>query len=128
MVAPLQVDETTLAVHILTDALDARVVTELPVDLETQIPLVRVLRIGGPDDGYALDIPTMAVHAFAADQITTDALCRDAIAALRTARGVPTLGAVITRIEKLSGPSWAAVDNQQLRHSVMLLQLRIKSA
>jgi len=126
-VTALEVDETLLAVDVLTAALTpVRVSTELPANLEAVVPLVRVFRIGGPDDGYVLDYPTMAVHAFATSQAAADALCRQAGTAFRNARGVITAGGVITRVRKLSGPSWAQVDNQQLRHAVSLFQLRIK--
>lgn len=125
----LEIDETQVVVDILTTGLTpARVVTELPADLETQVPLVRVFRIGGADDGYVLDQPLFAVHAFAKSQADSDALCRQAGTMLRAARGVVTDGGVITRVRKTGGPTWAAVDNQQLRHSVSLYRVYVKAA
>lgn len=131
---PLQIDCTAFTRGLLAEALtDVTVLTELDADgpagsFVAGLPYLRVLRIGGPDDGYALDIPTMGLHAFAANEGAAVQVCIQAVAALRSALGVVFQGAQITRVRKLGGPSYASADNPSVRHQVTLVQLRIKAA
>jgi hypothetical protein len=125
MTAPLTVDVTGWFIAALDAALTARVGAETPADLETQVPFLRVLRIGGPDDGVILDEPTMAFHGFAASQKAANQLCYETKAAVYALRGVVRSGAVLTIARTLSGPSWADVTNQNLAHAVLLMQARI---
>lgn len=128
MVAPLTVDITGWFISALADAVTARVGAETPGDLETQVPFLRVVRIGGPDDGVVLDEPTMAFHTFAASQKAANQLGYDVKAAVYGLRSIVHNGAVLTSARTLSGPSWASVENQNLRHAVTLMQARIKTA
>lgn len=128
MVAPLTVDATGWFISVLTDAVTARVAAETPSDLESQVPFLRVVRIGGPDDGVTLDEPTMAFHTYGTSQKAANQLAYDVKVAVYGLRGIVHNGAVLTAARSLSGPSWAAVENQNLRHAVLLMQARIKSA
>lgn len=125
----LEVDVVQVLHDWLTTQLDGvRVVSTTPADLAQQVPLLRVLRIGGPDDGVILDSPTVAIHAFTTSAPTANALLYQVNTALRAARGVIISGAVITQVRKLGGPSWAPTAEQKLAHSVSTYQIRIKVA
>jgi hypothetical protein len=126
-IAPLTVDVTGWMIASLDAALDSRVAAQTPVDLQSQVPLVRVVRIGGPDDGVILDEPTFGFHCFASDQAGANALGYQVIRAVYDMRGKPSTGAVMTAARKLSGPSWANVEDQNLAHAVVLMQARIKT-
>lgn len=137
MTAALEVDCTGFVVAALFEAVTeptsgdvARIVTELPNTLENSLPVVQVYRIGGPNDGRVLDMPTMTVHGFAASRQKAERLLYAAQAALRAKIGtVVTLdggNAVMTHLRVLGGPSWAAYANTNVRHSVLTIQPRIK--
>lgn len=127
MTLPLEVDATSLCRTLLAAAMpSARVVTVLPSTLVP--PVVQVFRIGGPDDGVMLDLPTIAVHAYTADEAQANQLCYQAGTVLRNARGAVVGGAVITRVRKLSGPYRAETSDQNLRHAVSLFQVYVKTA
>lgn len=126
----LEVDCTKFTVQVLAAASIARIVTELPNTLETALPVIQVFRIGGPSDGYVLDIPTMTLHAYAGTQEAANRLLHTAWTVLHTAVGqVVALDggrAVMTRLRNLGGPTWAAYDNTNVRHAVLTVQPRIK--
>lgn len=105
-----------------------RVLTRTGTDLADVLPTLQVLRTGGPDDGYVLDIPTLALHGFAATDQAANALLYQTGTALRAMDGVVIDGAVITRVVKIGGPSWAPYTNLAVRHAVSLYQLYIKAA
>lgn len=129
MTGVLEVDAAQLAHDILASALTGtRIVGETPANLQDVLPVVQVLRVGGPDDGVILDMPTIAVHAFAATQQAANALCAQAGTAFRDARGQVVNGAVATKVRKLGGPNWAPYTNQAVKHAVSLYQLRVKVA
>lgn len=123
------VDVTGWFIGGLTSALTpVRVGSVTPADPTgalTWIPFVRVLRIGGPDDGFILDEPTMAFHAFAGSQQAANDLALRTRAAVYAMRGQSRDGAVLTIARTLSGPAWAPVENQNLAHTVLLMQARI---
>jgi len=125
----LEADVTTVLQSWLTGNLaGVRVGTETPANLADVLPFLQHFRIGGGDDGYALDAPTVALHAFAASSPAANTLLYQAGTALRAMRGVVIAGAVVTRVAKIGGPSWAPYTNPAIRHSVSLYQIRIKTA
>lgn len=137
MTAALEVDCVKFLQTVLFEAvtdpvtsLVARIVTETPAALAEAVPVVQVIRTGGPDDGRVLDIPTVALHGFVLAPNQGNRLLIAAIAALRAAIGrVVTVDdgqAVMTRLRVLGGPSYAAYENTALRHRVSLIQPRIK--
>lgn len=107
----------------------ARIVTELPNTLESALPVIRVVRIGGSNDGYILDAPTLVLHGFAVDRRRTERLLYAAQTALRAAIGrrvaIDGGHAVMTRL-RVNGPAWASYENPNLRHAVLTIQPRIK--
>ena len=129
MTALIEPDAQLIAYEVLHAALSAKVVGETPSDMgAADLPVVRTFRIGGPGDTYGVfDSPTVAVHAFAATQQQANDLCRQAMQAFMNARGDTYANGVILRVRKLSGPSWAPYDNQDVRHAVTLLQLVVQA-
>lgn len=130
MTQVLEPDAQLIAYGILSAALTpVRVVDRTPADMgAADSPIVQVHRIGGPGDTYGVfDYPTLAVHAYATSQQAANDLCRHAMQAFFDARGGTYNNGVLQRVRKLSGPSWAPTDNQDLRHAVTLLQVTIKA-
>jgi hypothetical protein len=127
--APLMVDVTGWFISGLATALSpVRVGSRTPADPDgtlTWVPFVRVVRIGGPDDGITLDAPTMAFHTFATGQQSANDLGLRVRAAVYAMRGPARDGAVLAHARTLSGPSWASTENQNLAHAVLLMQARI---
>jgi hypothetical protein len=131
MSAVLEVDVTAvLQSWFATDLEGVRVGTETPADPNgtlAWLPFLQHFRIGGPDDGYVLDIPTIALHGFDRTAAGANGLLLRAGTSLRDMRGVRINNAVVTRVRKLGGPSWAASTNPAVKHAVSLYQLRVKA-
>lgn len=134
---PFEVDCVKFLRLILFDAVKdpvsgrvARIVTELPGKLEDAVPVIRVVRTGGPDDGIILDIPTVVLHAFVAQPDAGTRLLQAARTTLRKAVGrvvaIDGGKATMPRLRVLGGPAWAAYENPALRHAFMTIQPRIK--
>ncbi|GGX63208.1 hypothetical protein [Streptomyces hiroshimensis] len=96
----------------LTPRLGLRVCTDTPVALETALPLVRLRRIGGTDDGFRLDRALIDVDAFATDRAGAAALAgrvRDVV--LTNLPSASTRGAVFTAAATVTAPCWRPWDN-----------------
>lgn len=136
MTAFLQIDTTQLMLELLAPTGLARVVTELPDKLVDALPVLQVVRAGGPNDRIAIDFPTFSLHAYAPASPNgakaAAALLYKAFAALVTATGqVVTVDgnrAVLVRIDSIGGPSPAPYENTGVRHAVSTVQARIKAA
>lgn len=137
MTAALEVDCTGFIVAALFQAVTeptsgdvARIVTELPNTLDGSQPVIRIVRVGGPNDGRVLDIPTVVLHGFAGSRQKAERLLYAAQTALRNKIGTVVAldggNAVMTHLRVLGGPSYAAYENQNVRHAVMTIQPRIK--
>lgn len=128
MTAPLTVDVTGWMIAALnaSSTLHARAAAETPTDLAQQVPFVRVVRVGGPNDGVILDVPTMVFDCYATSQQAANTLAYQVIDEVRRLVGVVSGGAVITQLRTLSGPAWASTADQGLRRAVLTLQPRIK--
>lgn len=127
MTVPLTVDVTGWLIDQLTAVLAARVGSETPGDLQNEVPFLRVVRVGGPNDGMAIDAATMEFHAFATDQQAANELGHQTLRAVHDLRGTKAAGAVLAHARTLSGPSRAAVTDPGLAHAVVLMQTRIKT-
>lgn len=136
MTSALEVDCTQLLLEILAPAALARVVTELPGALADAVPVLQVVRVGGPNDRIAIDEPTFVLHAFAAavpsGQKTANMLLHRAfatlVAALGTVVAVDDQRATLLLVDSVSGPSPAPYENTNLRHSVSTIQARVRAA
>lgn len=122
---PLEVDVTG---WLLTQLASLPMSTETPADLVGSLPYVRASRVGGPDDGFSFDIPTVVFDCFAADQHSANLLAISVGRALRALRGVPVGGAVLTQVRKLSGPFEATYENDNVRRALLTYQLHVRAA
>lgn len=132
----LEVDCTQFVLEVLAPLNLARIVTELPNKLEAALPVLQVVRVGGPNDAVILDIPTFSLHAYTAaaagGQKAANMLLQRAFTGLHAAASdvipVDDGFAVLTRARMLGGPTWAPYDNPAVRHAVSTIQAHIKVA
>lgn len=125
------VDAETLLVGWLTTWLETTgspgtVSTETPAGVETELPWVQVVRIGGSYDGFRLDRPEMDVDAYAADGVAAAGLALRIQQALHNdLERTTTGGAVVTEVTTITGPHQVPHDNPALRRYVATYQLTV---
>jgi hypothetical protein len=100
-------DIQRLAVAYLTSALGVRVATRTPAELETNMPMIRVRRGPGADDGIT-DSPLLDVEAFAATEQAAWELAEDARQAVHELDGKAVDGALVDDVTTATAP--VAVD------------------
>ncbi|MFJ3084990.1 hypothetical protein [Streptomyces sp. NPDC086838] len=108
------------ATLILRTALtQARVVNELPADLEKKLPLVQVQILVGGGDDQVTDLALVDVDTFAPTRTAMWDLARDARAALLAAAGthVPGASVVIDSVETNSRPAPVNYGNPAVRRA-----------
>ena len=114
--ALLYVDVERLLVTWLGSRLNCRVVTDLPANLEKQVPLLQIGRYGGSDIRPGLDVAFLDVDAYGPDRGSAVALAEKARHALRfTLPNTQVDGAVFTRVDTIDAPSFRPYDNTDLR-------------
>lgn len=92
-----------------------RLVTVLPANLEAQLPLIQVDRIGGADTIPSIDPALIDVECFATLRPAAKALADQVRAALRfTAPGYIHGGAVVAAVTCTVGPSERPYGNPAL--------------
>lgn len=114
----------------LSGQLGVRCLTDLPANLATQLPVVQVVRIGGPtdDNDPNFHTPTVSVDCFAVDRAAATALSQQADDALRKVLpGVTTGGATVTKVQTISGASWRPWDDLALRRFGASYALHLKT-
>jgi hypothetical protein len=121
-----------LLINYLHGALAVRCLTDLPNDLQAQVPVVQVVRIGGPssDNDRRLEAATMSIDCFAADRGAATALALQVDRAMRDALPgtyVPSANAVVTKVRTLTGASWRPWDDLSVRRFGATYQVWIKS-
>lgn len=104
-------------------ALDlGRVVTELPSDLQTQVPLLQVVGVGGSADPSAptrLQVIRWVLHHFAVGAPATAALAEAAFkSTMTTLRGSSLQGADVTLVTCEARPAWVPYADTQVRQYV----------
>ena len=115
-VAQPYVDVERVLVAWLGAQLNRRVVTDLPADLEKQVPLVQIRRVGGGDFRPGLDTAGLDVDVYGPDRATTVALAEQARHALRFRLPGTQIGpAVFTRVDTIEAPSYRPYDASGLR-------------
>lgn len=98
----------------LNTRLGVRVVTETPSDITGS--LVQLVRVGGPDDDYGLDVATVHVNAFALTRAAANTLAEQVRTALREALpGTRLPGLVVSRVQTISGPAWLPYVDTNVR-------------
>lgn len=116
MTAVGSVDVEAELVAWLTDRLDERTLTDLPANLGDVLPVVRIQRAGGGDDGIRLDRAFVDVDAYAATRQAASALMSRARSLLLTElRGTVTAAAIFTSARTVSAPAWRPYENPGLR-------------
>ncbi|WP_367129925.1 MULTISPECIES: hypothetical protein [Streptomyces] len=96
----------------LTPRLGVRVCTDMPADLDTALPLVRLQRIGGTDDGFRLDMALIDLDAVAATRAdAVDLAARARAALLADLPGSTLPDAVVTSAVTVAAPAWRPWEN-----------------
>lgn len=105
------------------------VVTELPADLATLIPLIQVVRFGGGDDLPVLDTAHIDVDTFASTRDGARLLAEQVRAALRfQLPGQTAGGGFVAAVSTISAPRWVPYDNTtDLRRFVASYRITIRS-
>lgn len=132
----LQIDVTGVLLTGLRAQLGSgyRCVVETPDDLAQAVPVVKVNRAGGGDDGRVLDTATMIVEVFAAGAApgSGDSGARAAAytvaGAMYSLRGQVYNGAVIVSVRKLGGPTPLPYANTAVRRQSLTFRVGIKPA
>jgi hypothetical protein len=106
---------------------EARVVTELPADLASKLPVVRVTKFGGADDVLTIDRPTVDVDCYAVSRGAAEDLAEQVRDLLRfTLRGQTVGGVTVSRTRTMVGPHWLPYDDTALRRSGASYELTIR--
>lgn len=111
------IDIEALLVTWLEDTIeDVTASTETPADLETRLPWLQVVRIGGGYDGFRLDQPTVDIAAYSSTGPAASALAAQVQILLHEQLARTKIGtAVVSRIETVTGPHWVPYDNPAMR-------------
>lgn len=129
MVNALEVDAKAWFIARLNATLPGvRVSGDVPSDAAEQVPFVRVVRVGGGDDGLTVDSPTLVLHHFHTSEPLANALAYQVGTAMRGLRGVVADGGTAQRVRKTGGPTWVAYENTGLQQVVTTWQTRIRNA
>jgi len=102
----------------------ARVVTEIPADLEANLPLIKVRGLGGPRK-LVLARPTVDVECYAATRDAARDLAGDVSDALTYRMRGQISGSVVTHVRP-SVPSWRPYDNPNVRRYGAIHQVYLK--
>lgn len=105
-------DAEAALIPYLSRALGVRVCTDVPAALGEALPLVRVMRVGGSDDGFRLDRAVIDTDTFAATRAEAAYLAtrlRAVLLSLLPGTAVP--GAVFTAASTVSAPAVRPWEN-----------------
>lgn len=112
------VDIEVLLVTYLKAKTGKRVLTDLPANLDSILPVHRVTRISGADLDYRLDRPVVNIDTYAADRTQAAALATEVRDWLREhlqrEDAVQPTG-VVTAVRTIVAPRWLADPNTNLR-------------
>lgn len=118
-------DVERLAVMYLSAALGVRVLTKLPAAFEGSMPLVRVIRGPGGDDGFT-DAPLLDVETFAGTQPAAATLAEDARQAIHALAGKAVNGALVDTVSTASGPVRLDYGNPAVERYVASYRLELR--
>jgi hypothetical protein len=99
-------------------ATSSRFVTETPSDLASVVPVVRVMRLGGPssDDLARFDAPTLSFECFAVGELAAMDLATSVDRWVRSLAGTTLAdGTVVTKTQTVSGPAWRPYADTDVR-------------
>ena len=123
---PRFADVEALAVAYLNTALDARVSTDVPANLEQVLPLVRVVRGPGGDDGLT-DTPLLDVECFTATRADLWDLTEQTRDALHTLAGTAVNGRLVDTVTTATGPTRLDYGNPAVHRSVASYRLALRA-
>lgn len=111
-------DIELLVVTYLAGKTGETTVTELPANLDSILPVIRVTRISGTETDFKLDHPVVDVDVFAADRTGAQNLAAQVRSYLRF--DLPTAGTkqpagVVTSVATINAPRWLPDSNTNLR-------------
>lgn len=125
---PLAVAEQVLVEYLTGQFPTARVLTETPADLGAELPCIQVVRFGGSDDVYTLDVINCDIDVYAADRLSGLQLAEQIRTSLRLhAEGQEVNGAFIAQVGTLSAPKWVPYDNTTMRRISASYRIAIRS-
>lgn len=118
---------------------EVRFLTDLPPDLETQLPLVQITRFGGPKLGPNLDRPTLDIDCYAPNRTQAESLVtcisrlyfrglranRDGESCYMDYEGVR---GVFSNIKEIQGVGWRTYENSKVERYGFAIQLLVKSS
>lgn len=104
-----------------------RAVTELPSDLQAQVPLHRVMGAGGTanPDMPRLLVPRVSIDSFDVGYAAASQAAQAARAAMLSLRGQTINGTAFTFVELVSGPIWVPYPDTQIRQFTAMYQLHV---
>lgn len=112
----MYVDPELLLIDWLPTVVTCQAATDLPADLASQVPFVRITRIGGPDTDPGLDHPTVDVECFHSTRQQARDLAASVQYQLRfTLPGHQGTGGWVSRVSTVNGPAWRPYDDLTVR-------------
>jgi hypothetical protein len=109
----------------LASVLTGRVVTILPAKLEESLPVTRILRGPGGDDGIT-DSPLLDVETFGGDRGTMWELAEETRQALHELAGTAFDGVLVDTVQTASGPSYVDYGNPRVHRAVASYRLGLR--
>jgi hypothetical protein len=109
-------DIEVLLVAYLSGKTGRRVVTELPADLDSELPVIKVACGTGDDDSFRLDRSVVDVDVFAANRSSAASLAdgvREFL--LEDLHTAPRPTGVVTGVRTIAKPRWVPDPNPNLR-------------
>lgn len=119
-------DVEALAVAYLKPLLGVRVTTDVPGNLEQILPLVRVVRGPGTDDGLN-DAPLLDVECFAATRGALWDVTEQTRDALHQLSGNTVNGRLIDSVTTAAGPTRLDYENPAVHRSVASYRLTLRA-
>lgn len=120
-------DVEKVATTYLRGLIAGRVVTRLPSDLEAVLPVTRVTRGPGSDDGIT-DGPLLDVESFAADRGAMWTLAEETRQALHALAGQAVDGVLVDSVTTATGPVRVDYENPAVERAVASYRLALRQA
>jgi hypothetical protein len=109
----------------LATTIDGRTVTILPARLEDNLPVTRILRGPGSDDGIT-DGPLLDVETFAASRGDMWRLAEETRQALHALAGKAYDGVLVDTVDTATGPTYVDYGNPKVHRAVASYRLALR--
>ncbi len=117
--------ELIAVAYLSTELPLVRVVTVLPGNLEAELPVIRVTRGPGGDDGFT-DQPLLDCETFTADRASMWALAEDARQALHALAGQAVDGFLVDTVNTATGPTYVDYGNVAVSRAVASYRVELR--